>query len=338
MALIAMNGFDKYVNAADLQTDALWYIFSTSGVTFPAGRYDGQAIRSTGVSNSLGLTLPQGTTSTYFFGFAIKPESYPGGQTLFYAYSVGGDVELEVELNSNGTMTFKRGGVTTLGTTTALNTNEWNYVVVKEYLANSGGTLEVWVNGVKDINNTSADTLDTQASISYMKFYFNNAADWSFDDIYIGDTSGSDMTDQVGDCHIELLDPDGNGTTNNFTASPAVSQYLNVDDSNSSDGDTTYNYSATATDKELYTFSAIQSTVNTVYGVQVSARVRKEDAGNREIKTVARSSATEVDGNSKGMATYYGWTGHIYENDPNGGGNWTESAVNAAEFGIKITV
>ena len=42
---------------------------------------------------------------------------------------------------------------------------------------------------------------------------------------------------------------------------------------------------------------------------------------------------------TEGWALYaerLAWEYGFYENDPNGGGNWSESAVNAAEFGLEI--
>jgi hypothetical protein len=51
---------------------------------------------------------------------------------------------------------------------------------------------------------------------------------------------------------------------------------------------------------------------------------------------VARSSTTEVESADKYLGVDWRYINHIYENDPNGGGNWTEANVNAAQFGLKI--
>ena len=100
--------------------------------------------------------------------------------------------------------------------------------------------------------------VDTQnggvAQIDNIELHGASSPDPVFDDIYVLDDAGSDNTDFLGDCRVETIFPDADGNENDFTASPAVSNYLNVDDGGSPDDDTTYNWSATATDRELYAF------------------------------------------------------------------------------------
>lgn len=338
MALLLMQGFDEYVDSTDLGQDQYWGCDNTANISFVSGRYDGNAMQVTTTRNIWG-SFPT-SNSTVYIGFAVQTNILPSSdRDLLDLRDEIGTLQTRIVFNAAGTLSIERGGTVTLGTSTGtLSAGSWNYVVLKVLYHDSAGTLELWINGTKELDLTSQDTLQgSLASASIVDLLGMSGVTVLFDDIYIGDTSGSDMTDQVGEVHIELLTPDANGTTNNFTASPAVSNYLNVDEAaGSSDGDTTYNYSATATDKELYGFSAITNTVDTIHAVQVKARVRKEDAGNRTVNLIARSSATEVDSGQKGMSDTYTWLSHLYENDPNGGGNWSESAVNAAEFGLEI--
>jgi hypothetical protein len=95
-------------------------------------------------------------------------------------------------------------------------------------------------------------------------------------------------------------------------------------------------HSSTATDKDLYGFAALQGNIDTVYAVGVCLRARKQETGERQVRTVARSGTTEVESGDKALGVGWRYLNHIYENDPNGGGNWSEANVNAAQFGIKI--
>jgi hypothetical protein len=51
-----------------------------------------------------------------------------------------------------------------------------------------------------------------------------------------------------------------------------------------------------------------------------------------------RSNVTEVDGPNLNLAVTYLWFTYLQENDPNGGGAWTVSAVNAMQAGIELKV
>jgi hypothetical protein len=76
----------------------------------------------------------------------------------------------------------------------------------------------------------------------------------------------------------------------------------------------------------------------TVYGVQVNAAVLKDDAGVKSVSTMVRSGSTNGDGASVGLSTSQSIISQIYELNPNTSTAWTESTVNAAEVGCKVTV
>jgi hypothetical protein len=121
-----------------------------------------------------------------------------------------------------------------------------------------------------------------------------------------------------------LAGSDGNSTNN----------YLLVDEATPND-DTDYVSSATPGDKDTYAYSNMNATAGTVFGVQPVPAARKDDAGARSIVTIARLSGTEVDGPVKTMATTYAYYADMRETKP-GGGSWSISDVNSAEFGVKI--
>jgi hypothetical protein len=307
-------------------------------MAFETGRIAGRALTMNSFDDDYYHHLTASSTATWYIGFGVKFSNSPSSDTtLIYTRNTNGGEEIRVYLTVGSKIQVRRVS-TILGTTTnSVNIGTWNHIVVKVFQNNTTGTVEVWLNGTKEIDLTNVDTLNTVASLEIVQFAAVSASvPMAIDDLYIGDDSGTDMTDQQGDCQIEMLTPNANGTTNNFTASPAVSNYLNVDDGSAPDDDTTYNHSSTATHKELYACSNITGNVDTVHAVQVRAYARKEDAGNRQINLICRNNVTEVDSGQKGLTTTYGYKSHIYENDPDGGGNWTEADVNAMEVGLEI--
>jgi hypothetical protein len=336
MALLGMNGFEDYGDTADMKADD--FVTTVGTMAFETGRITGRALTINSFDDDYYHHLTAPTTATWYIGLGVKATSPPSSDSvLIFTRNTDGGEEIRVYLAVGGTMQVRRSG-TLLGTTTnSVNFGTWNHIVLKVFQNNTTGTVEFWLNGTKEIDLTNVDTLNTVASLQYVHIAAVSASlPIAIDDLYIGDDSGTDMTDQQGDCVIEMLTPNANGTTNNFTASPAVSNYLNVDDGSAPDDDTTYNHSSTATHKELYACSNITGNVDTIHAVQVRAYARKEDAGNRQINLICRNNVTEVDSGQKGLTTTYGYKSHIYENDPDGGGNWTEADVNAMEVGLEI--
>lgn len=336
MALLGMNGFEDYGTSSDLSSDD--YVALIGTLAFETGRIAGRALTMNSFDDDYYHHLATPSTATWYIGFGVKFNSLPSSDSvIIYTRNTSGGEEIRVYLAVGGAIQVRRSG-TLLGTSTGtINTGNWDHIVLKVFQNNTTGTVELWLNGTKEIDLTNVDTLNTVASLKLVHIAAVSASiPIAIDDLYIGDDSGTDMTDQQGDCQIEMLTPNANGTTNNFTASPAVSNYLNVDDGSAPDDDTTYNHSSTATHKELYACSNITGNVDTIHAVQVRAFARKEDAGNRQINLICRNNTTEVDSGQKGLTTTYGYKSHIYENDPDGGGNWTEADVNAIEVGLEI--
>jgi len=341
MALLWMEGFEGYSSYADIMNDNRYAEDTTSGAaTLVSGRGGGQALQCANSAMIALVILPQNSSSTIYGGFAFKDTS--STTSIRDIFHFGGD--------SSATPTFYVGIYnktvyisTSLSDTTPLVsaryiTNVWHYVSFKIFLNNSTGTIDLYLDGVLEDSGTGLDTIGSGADSTIKVITFdapNLYTSVLFDDIYFGDDSGSDLTDIVKEIAIESLLPDGAGGSSQFTPLSG-SNYQNVDET-TSDGDTTYNSSSTATHKDLFTTASMSTTSGTVYAVQVKNKFSKDDASYRTVKNKIKSSATESDGSTTG-ATYseYKTNVDIFENDPNGGGNWTISSVNAIEIGYEV--
>jgi len=334
MALLFMEGFDTYGSVVEMHTDQN-INGDTSGVSLPAGRIDGQALRNANAGSEVIMQFPD-SGATFFYSVRFKCE---GAAPIFNTiFDFGNQVGLTI--NSSRILTVRRLPSTTLASfTTALTVDQWHLLEVKIFMNDSTGTVIGRLDGVEEINLTSQDTLQfAPALVGFFRFT-GNAVGIVLDDLYIGDTTGSDLVDFVGgggDVHIETLDPDGDGATTDWT--PLASTNIsNVDEGKTlADDDTSYNSSSTVTDKDLFTMSAIVGNVDSVVAVQPKLRVRKEDAGTRILNATIRSNVTEVDSGDISLSTDWQWKRAIYENDPDGGGAWDEAAVNAMEVGVEL--
>jgi hypothetical protein len=245
---------------------------------------------------------------------------------------------LRLSLTAAGELRLDR-GTTQIDVTSGLGIaqGEWHYYEINATIHNSAGAYDVHVDGAQVFSDTGVDTQNGGAAqVDNFELAGDALLDPEFDDIYFLDDAGSDNTGLLGDCRVETVFPDALGNENDFTASPAVDQHLNVDDGVTPDDDTTYNHSATATDRELYGFAALAGSVGTIFGVDAKMLVRKEDAGFREVRVIARSNVTEVESVNLTLGIEYAYKNNIFENDPNGGTDWDEAAVNAAQFGLDL--
>lgn len=348
MALLIMEGFDGYGTPSEVLERKDVGIPSTNSLLNPgiygfmqAGRIDGESVEM-GYRVGYAFTLPQTSTATTWVGWAIYAPIIPTS-TGWIFQAIDEDFAVLWSLYHNGTshlVEVRRGTTTVLGTsTTPISTTGWNYFAAEVFVNDTTGTVKLWVDGQLQVNLSSQDTKPGTTTTAE-RFYIGSSAaqgiDMRYDDLIFGDDSGTDLTAHPGDCHIEMILPDADGTTNNWTAVGAGTTNADRVDEQTSDDDTTYVHSSTATDKDLYNFASMTGSGSDYLAVQTHLRARKEGAGFREVNATMRSNVTEVDGGAEALSVDYQWFVRLEENDPDGGGAWTLSAINAVQAGIEL--
>lgn len=349
MAIVWIEGFESYGDMADLRRGMVGPNSTTSGLAIVAGRYGGQALECNSATGG-SIFLPVPPASTYIGGVAWRQSS---GLSLvaqeiisFRGLSNFGALSehVSIDIESDGSITANR-TTTELGSSSAgvVSHNTWHYIEAKVFISNTVGTVDVYVDGSSVLSLTSQDTQNNSnrdANIIAVGFMGSNTNDSQRDDIYIADTTGLTNNDiLVGPLAVETLTPNADGTTNNFTPLSGLDNYAMVDDGSSPDDDTTYVSSGTVSDQDLYAFSDMSGysqTIDSVVAVEPMMHLRKEHSGARIVRTLARNGLTTTEGADQGCGTEYRYIREIYETDPDGGGAWDETAVNSAEFGIKI--
>ena len=145
------------------------------------------------------------------------------------------------------------------------------------------------------------------------------------------------MTDFIGDVKITTQSPTADAATVDWTAS-AGSDYQCVDETpNAANDDTDYISSSTAGQESRFAMSNLAATPAAVHAVQVRYRAKKTDAGNRTIRSLVNSNATESVGVERGLSTAYKWFhGDVFELDPDGSVDWDGAAIDALEVGVEV--
>jgi hypothetical protein len=214
----------------------------------------------------------------------------------------------------------------------------WYYIELKVTFHDTTGAAELRIDSIPVINVSGVDTTSGTTVIQSLNFACTRAFKMKIDDIYICDTSTTLNNDFLDDVYVEIILPDGNGTTSDMVGSDADStdNYLLVNEQ-PSDGDTSYAETGTVGEKDTYNYEDIVSSPDTILGAMCVTEIRKTDTDGRQAKAVCRSVATEEDGAVMGITQNYFMFGHCFQSDPDTGALWLEAAINAAEFGVKIT-
>jgi len=342
MAILFMEGWEDYSDIDDYMDKSYYNIWRTdlASGSLDVGRSgSGQSLRLNTSADDMYIRVPT-SSNVVWGGFAFKTDAVSGSKSILRFHPDDNIASYHIELGNQvtGLFTFYRGG-TLLGTsTTPISGNTWYYLEYKITIDDTAGSVDLWVDGVNEISVSGVDTKDGNANVSWIELHGNSNDIW-YDDFVFGDDTGSDATDNIGVAYIEKLSVNGAGSSTQFTpegaASPTGDNYQNVDDS-SPDDNTTYNYSNTVGHKDFFTVSNLTTSGINIHAVGVNSRLKRSGSTRRTIRTKVLSNATEGNGTTNDCPTKYLHNWDIFENDPDTGSAWTESAVDAMEIGYEV--
>jgi len=337
MALRFMDSFDHYATG-DL---AEKWTSNAGGHTISAGT----GRRGTaGLKGGGGLFKTLDNQATWIIGFAFRPKGAFSGPSTIIRLRDTGVAQIDLSLNTNGTLSILRAGSVALtggSSTLSLSIDVYYYIEWKVTIADSiaASSCVVRVDGVDWITvATGQDTQQTTNAFANELAIVNGptqAAD--FDDLYVLDGTGSAPHNNfLGDCRVDALLPNGDGSNSAWTLSTGSTHSTLVDETAPND-DTDYITTSTAAARDSHNFANTPTmTSPTVYGIQHCISARKDDAGTRQIKSLLKSGATTVTGGTTyALASTYTYYQQIYAQDPNTAAAWTTTAIDALEAGVE---
>lgn len=348
MALLFCESFDH----ADINhlTSGKWS-YQNSTPALSTGRNSGLAWFTTigGGSRILGKILSS-NYSTLIIGFAFRVNSSIGGSlgSNIFKFLDGTTQQVALWINTSMQLAVYRQG-TLLGTgSTILSLNAWYYFEIKcVFATGTGGSITVKINTVSEIALTSINTAPSGVA-QCNRFEIgtdnanssNNTANSLYDDLYLCDTSGSKNNNYLGDVRIDAIFPNGVGNYSQFTnsAGNSTNNYSYIDENSGTypNDDTDYIADGTINHRDSSTMSDLSTTPTTIYGIQVSAYVRKDDAGAKQFCTFLRTASTDYDNSAVFATDSYSYARSIHELNPNGSVDWTATTINSLELGIKV--
>jgi hypothetical protein len=344
MALIWVEGFEGFGTTngvAPAGYDGKYAAVNRVNLTdIQAGRIAGKSWYANTSSTPYWRTDDLGAATTVITGFGFKLEILNGSRTIFRCYEPSTTAGFEVRTTAGGELAAYRAG-TLLGTSTGagIKPGPWYYIEIKSAISNTAGTAIIKVNEVQVLNLSSQDT-QVGATAEYRQYQLMGSAvfphNFSFDDWYICDDSGSQNNDFLGSIRVDGILPDGDSGTINWTPSTGTVNSALVDE-NPHNTDTDYVESSTSTDQDLYDYAAVPTTLDTIHGLQINTIVRETDASDFTLKTLIYSGTTSSADSAQAIAgTSYETLYRISELDPDTTSAWTSSGINSAQFGIEV--
>lgn len=336
MALLYLDSFDHY-SATQLALKG-WLTDNAAGTIDASGRFaQSFMFQATTTARSQYRTFTAAQTVIVGLAYRVTSQN-DGGNSSIIAIRDSGSTQGRVYLNTALHLVLETAGVARETSDFPLLPGVWYYIELRLEIANAGGYAEVRVNEVFEMSYTGDTQTSANATANQLQMSkAGGSGDLRVDDLYICDGTGGVNDDFLGDIRVEALFPNGNGNSSQFDGSDGntTDNYLLVDDTTSPDGDTTYVQSPDAGDKDTYAYTNLTPATGTVYGLQIVPYARKTDAGARSIVSVARHSGSETDGPVQALSTSFVYYPDIRETKP-GGGSWSISDVNGAEFGQKV--
>lgn len=337
MTLRFVDSFDHYATA-----DVLLKYTSSSGtptISASNGRRSTSSFRTT----STGVLIKTiDAQATWVVGFSFRTAALPSANPLtILELRDAGTVQVDVRINTDGTMTVTRNGTTLSTSASAVSAGTTYYCEFKATISDAAGSYSLRINGAVFTSGSGVDTKNTaNATANQIAIgAAQNRAQGNFDidDLYICDGAGSSNNDFLGDVRVDCYMPSGNGNSSQLAGSDGNStdNYALVDEA-SQNGDTDYVQSATVNQKDTYDFTDMSHTPASIFGVQVNMVAKKDDSGNRSICAVTRSGGSDTDGATQALSTSYVVYTEIRETDPNTAAAWTRTNLNNAEFGVKV--
>jgi hypothetical protein len=334
MTLFFMDGFDHYSNAQKFEKSLESEFISSFDSSY--GRFGTGGFRLTS-SNYHGTINSKINKSTIYLGIAVKKTE--GGSPAYSSiypfiefYDDSDVIQVKFHVNSTFGISIYDASDSLLGSSAdaVFPDMKWFYLECKVTISDTVGEVTVRINGTQVLNLTSQDTKNGSDYIRKIRFRcVNNGKDTYFDDMYIDDAQFH------GDCRIRIFMPDSDGNSVDFTRSGGSNDYECVDESPSND-DTDYIVSDTLNHKSI--FGITTGALGTVKAIQVNNHCRIDEAGTRKITPIIRSNSTDYQGTeTEDITADYLFESEIFETDPDDSNPWTQTKLEAAEFGLEIT-
>lgn len=327
MAAVDFWGYDDTVGEPLLT-------LSNAVIASGAARTGAGGLNVNGSGGTATHTLSASTASP-ILGFAFQTATFAAAS--IFRFCEGATVHCAVGADASGHLTIYGPAGTVLATSTVvLSINVWYYIEVVVVIADSGGSVTVYVDGTSAVT-FSGDTKNGSTGVCDNVKMIRPTSGFFVDDTYILSAAGSaPFNARLGDIAVRTLLPSGNGASSQWTnsAGNSTNNYSYVDEANSSSTD--YVGAAAASLTDTYAMGDIPTT-DTPLATQILVYAAKSDAGTPPVmKPVTRGDGgTVLEESAITLSTTYQvFAGAVRTTDPDGDA-LTATNVNGMQAGVR---
>lgn len=326
MALLDAEHFNRETNLSLSN----WFNFGLgSGNVSADGSGPFNYGRSCQVPYGLGRTIP--ARSAIWFQSHFWLTSAPNGDRS-YVLQDSGTQQVGVTFTSDLRCTIQVPGGNFSSALPVMTFNAWYFIQIRVFIADSGGTVDVYVNGT--LKHSYVGDTKTTANNTVNQWALFNCGSNRYANVLLYDETGSAPNAKTPETRIFADLPQNAGAATGFT--PSAGANWQCVDEQPNDGDTTYVSAAAATVDDTYSYPAAIPGGSIVYAVMVELVARKDDAGLNDLDSLIRSGGTTyAAGDTFGLTATYQRYRSVATVDPATGAAWSVSAANTAEVGVR---
>jgi hypothetical protein len=266
----------------------------------------------------------------------LKLASVPGTTQTYLQFQHSGTQDIIVGVKSDGSVvvgtTDFAGGL--LGTSAAgVFSTSYRYMEVEIVRSATVGTITIYVDGVSVLALTGLNTGGTNYNQILLKG--NTTSNTDFDDLYVNDTNARLSTSAIILPTIYTLRPSADTATLDWTPDTGTAHFSRLNEGQW-DGDLSYIISTSPTDNDVFDMDDLPTSPVSIKALQYLS-ISRGVGGASLVGPTLKSGATTVASIGSGGNTAYTMDRGLTLVDPNTGAAWTESAVNAAQGGVRCT-
>jgi hypothetical protein len=292
------------------------------------------------ITNAEWCALTLDPQPRWIVGFALRFGGTAGANALVCALAAAGVTQVGLLVTPEGYVGLFC-GATILGISTQALHDDIYYYVETNVLIGAAGEAIVRVDGVEWLHLSGVDTEATPGvlpnQIRLGSDTLTALTNLYLDDLYICDgQGGGTFATFLGDCRVDALFPNADGTHTAWTPSAGTAHAPLVDEP-VPNNDTDYVSATPGGARDSYQLQPLPTMPNPeVLAVQALISARKEDVDEIRISPLLVSGGvTAVAPTVHALTASYLYARDLWTADPNGGGAWTEAAVNSLQVGVE---
>lgn len=348
MALRWMDNFQNYGTDVSLMTDGIYATQAISSlVTDPDPEISTRVLQIFNNQDAIALrkVLPSEHATVGMCMRTYHPQlptniAYP---PIMVWRNAGNGIILCIRITTTGALEVRRGayeaGTLLVTSDPVIVTGAWQHIEAKAVIDSSAGSIEVRVDGVPVIDESSINTGSgtvAQVSIDQHSISTSLAKTYYVKDFAVWDGSGSFNNDFLGTGQVITMAPDGD-VSFNWGASTGTTGYNLINEA-VPDDDSSYIY-ADDTPPAASTFSLedLPPDVTSVKAIMPLVRSKKTDGGDGNLQVGIVSNGTPGLGADRPITPTYTFWYDVFETDPDTGAAWLPAAVDAAILQLNRT-